>query len=424
MTEIDMQQVAVDYIRSGKSLMLTGGAGRGKSHVIRGAVTPRTVLCAPFGIAALNIGGETTTSVFGLPVGGIIEEDWDAASRNFKELFSDDFVNRIVIDEWSTLRADMADLIDYKLRKIRNVDEPFGGIQVVFVGDGLQLPPVVLDEEKRKFRTEYKSPYFFSSRVWQEMVAKGLVKAVVLTKSYRQSEGHQVALLDAIRTKSKHYKMAVKRLNEWCPAKLEGVDPIVLCNYNADADKINKDYFDSIDGQELQCVATIKGNFKKESCLVPEILKLKIGCRVMICANDQDGFYKNGQLGVLTQADASGTMVLIDGDKQPTLIKMFTWENVKHVKGMGGLVRKIDGEMTQLPLRIGKALSVHKSQGLSLDHVEVNLGNKCFAPHQAYVAISRVRNLKNMALTRPIREDDIKIDKKVARFYDSLGDIK
>lgn len=407
------QQVAIDAIQSGKNVFVTGGAGVGKSHVINQVSDDKSVLVAPTGVAALNIGGSTCHSVFGLPFGLVTDKDMTTIKPSLREIFGKDGATRLILEEISMCRADYLDLIDHKLRMVKGNSEPFGGIQVVCVGDGFQLPPIITNGEMKHFRRKYKSPYWFDSKVWKE----GGFTPVLLEKVYRQEDEQQIALLNSIRVKDKNWQVAVQRLNEWCTAP-HSEDVLSLCNYNKDADVINKKFYSECTGKERFYKGIKTGKFKAGDCIVEEDLYLKEGCKVVICANGEG--YVNGQRGTVESFDSEGVVVAIE-DGGTVLVEPYKWERVSYSKLMGSLTKVVEGSMTQIPLKLGWAISVHKAQGMTLDGCRVDLGERSFSDHQTYVALSRVRDLKNISLARPVREDDIMVSEKVRRFYELLS---
>jgi hypothetical protein len=411
------QQEAIELINSGENVFLSGGAGRGKSWVIDQITDSSTALCAPTGVAALNIGGTTCHSLFQLPIGLITEEEKEKIPWKFREIFYDDSIKRVVIDELSMGRADYLDLIDIRLKKIKDNNLPFGGLQVVGVGDGFQLPPIVGKQEKRHFRRQYKSPYFFDSNIWRD--AKFF--PAILTKNYRQSDEEQILVLDKIRTKEDGWEWAVDKVNEWCSVPSDE-EQLTLCNYKADANSINTYYYDKLDGKEYTYKAIKTGKFNPSDCIVDSEIGLKEGAKVIICANNPEGGYTNGERGTVIKCAQEYVAVELEDGDGIVSVTPNTWERYGYGRTLKGLSKTIEGRFKQMPLRLGWGITVHKAQGLTLDSCAVNLGSKSFAYHQTYVSLSRVKDLKNMTLTRPIEYSDIQVDKKMVDFYNNLGE--
>ena len=416
----DQQQLAIDIINKGEPLFLSGAGGYGKSWVIEQTTTPRTVVGAPTATAAKNVGGETINSLFSLPMGVVAEADKGVGGLRpkVKKLFEGDYVNRITLEEISMIRADKLDLIDDRLRTIRGVDRPFGGIQPVFVGDFYQLPTIVQKDEASLFRRMYKSPHAFRSNVWQELNPR----IVQLTEPKRNENVDQVHLLQAIRVKDERmvkgkemYKHAIDRVNSWArpddtPSQLH------LCCYLADVKKRNQHWYDQINTSEVIIRGTREGTFKGARTVVPDELRLKVGTQIVLCANNKEAGYINGDTGIISQINNKDVVVtLMSGDI--VYVEEHIWEKYEYVRSLGGLERKVTGTYKQLPIKLGYGLSIHSAQGMTLDSITLDLGKRAFAPAQLYVALSRVRDLKNVALTRKIKYDDCIVDKKVQKFF-------
>ena len=408
------QRDAIEAIRSGINVDISGGAGRGKSWVIDQIVDDKTVLMAPTGIAALNIGGETCHSCIGLPFGIPTQEDKNKTTRTSVELFGDGKVKRIVIDEKGMLRADHFDLIDHRLRVIKGKDVPFGGLQAVIVGDLWQLPSIVSAAERRFYRRLYKSPFVFDSNVYKE----ANFKHIELTKCYRQENVQQVELLDAIQTKGTGWKEAVAEINNICRAPHDD-NTLNLCVFNNDALKVNKIHFDKNNNDVVSYRAEVEGKFNIKDCLVEPHIELKVGLRVILCANCPDKSYRNGQMGEVVDLFEEHVVVKLDSGVYVG-VTPHKWEATKYKNGIKRLSRSVVGSCVQMPLRQGNAISIHKSQGLTLDNIVINMGRGAFGAALAYVALSRARDLSNIALTRPLREDDIITSRRVHKFFESL----
>lgn len=409
------QEKVIELIKGGENVHLTGPAGSGKSTIINTIADDKTLICAPTGAAALLIKGVTCHSAFNLPFGLVTGDEKNKQTNAVNKLFTGGAIERVVLDESSMIRADYFDLISSRIQRVKGNNLPFGGVQVVSVADWFQLAPVVNRKENRYFRRMYDSPYAFDSNTWKE----ANFQSVVLSKIYRQSDDQQIALLNSLRVKDKYWKKAIDRLNDdWCPIN-EDPDKITLCNYLGDSDRINKKFYSQIKGEEFTYKAIIQGKFKENEASVDKTINLKSGCKVIICANAEDKSYVNGQRGVVKSCFPNSIEVQLD-DGDLVEVVPHKQEKFKYSKLMGSLTKIVDGSFTQLPIRLGWATSVHKSQGQSLDGCNLHLGRGCFAPHQLYVGLSRVRNLKNMNLIRPIQYDDCIVDDRVKQFYESL----
>lgn len=418
---MDKQQEAIQRINNGESLFLTGSGGVGKSWVINQIVDESTVLCAPSGIAALNIGGITCHRAFGLPLGIPIESDYFVISAKVAQLFSGNAVKRIVIDEVGMLRRDYLTLISRKLQRIRGNDKPFGGIQMVMVGDFFQIEPILKQDEEQYF--EFDSKFSFTSPLWD-------FPTIELTEVKRQSNKRQVLMLNSIRRQDKHYKKALEYIQKECKPYEPNEHTLHLCCYNRDAQKINNEYYAKIEGEEREFYAQVPPNWGAERP-VDEVLRLKVGARVIICQNCPEGSYINGERGhvvdFITYPDRSQAILIEKDDGEVTPVFKGTWEKFsysrrKKIVGDGEeVVKNIDATYRQFPLKHGWAVSVHKAQGMTLDDVAIDVGTGCFSHGQAYVALSRIKDLRNLSFVKPMIPEDIIVRQEVKNFYGGGG---
>jgi len=417
---VDLQQEAIERIKNGESLFLTGSGGVGKSWVINQIVDSHTVLCAPSGIAALNIGGITCHRAFGLPLGLVTEKDYYTIPRTMENIFSGNAVNRIVIDEAGMLRTDYFVLISRRLQRIRGNDKPFGGIQVVVVGDFYQLEPILSGSEVDFF--EYDSKFCFSSKLWT-------FPMIELTEVKRQSNKRQVLMLNSIRKKDKHYKKALKYIQDECKPYIPDENTLHLCCYNKDADRINQNYYSRIEGEERQFRAIFPPMWGTERP-VDELLKLKVGTRVIICQNCPMGLYVNGERGVVVgfeiMPDGFSEAIMVEKDDGIVVpVVRGSWEKYSYSKqkpigkpdSKEQVVKNVDATYQQYPIKLGWAVSVHKSQGMTLDDVAIDVGSGCFSHGQAYVALSRIKDLRNLSFVKPMLPEDIIVNEEVKKFY-------
>jgi hypothetical protein len=417
---MDLQQEAIKQIRAGKSLFLTGSGGVGKSWVIDQIVDSNTILCAPSGIAALNIGGVTCHRAFGLPLGIPVEKD-NYPSKKVKDLFYGNAVKRIVIDEVGMVRTDYLVLMSRKLQHIKNNTKPFGGIQMVFVGDFYQLEPILSNNEKEFF--QFDSKFCFSSKLWD-------FPTIELIEPKRHNNKRQVLMLNSIRRKDKFYKKALEYIQKECKVYAPTEDTLHLCCYNRDADQINGRYYESVVGVERVFKASFSTAWGRDRP-VDEVLKLKVGVRVLICKNSLDGDYVNGErgfvLGFGVTADKEFYVVVEKQDGDIVNVFEAEWEKYSYKKekliGADGetLVKNVDAKYSQIPLKYGWAVSIHKSQGMSLDDVAIDVGSGCFSHGQAYVALSRIRDLENLSFVNPMLPQDIIVREEVKRFMSTIG---
>lgn len=420
---MDKQQEAIAYIKAGGNLFLTGSGGVGKSWVIDQIVDQHTLLCAPSGIAALNIGGITCHRAFGLPLGLPTEADYFSVSPKMQRLFEGNAVKRIVIDEVGMLRTDYFVLLSRKLQRIKRNDLPFGGLQVVVVGDFYQIEPILKGIEQEHF--DYDSKFCFTSKLWD-------FPTIELTEVKRQGNKRQVAMLNSIRRKDKWYKKALEYIQKECKPYTPDENTLHLCCYNKDASKINERYYAKIEGEEKQFQAQYPFNWGAERP-VDELLKLKVGTRVIICQNSPEGDYVNGERGTVVgfytpPDEPENVMVMVEKDNGETVpVVKGSWEKFGYEKRKKinsdeeELCKNVEATYIQYPLKYGWAVSIHKAQGMTLDDVAIDVGLGCFSHGQAYVALSRIKDLRNLSFVKPMLPEDIIVRDEVKRFYGDGG---
>lgn len=413
----ERQQLTVNAILEGKNILLTAKGGAGKSFVINNVKDDNFILAAPTGIAALNIGGCTLHSLFGLPFGVPEEKDWMSINKTCKSVFSKNDVV-LVIDEAGMINAQTLDLIDAKLKIARMNNKPFGGIQVILVGDFLQLEPILKGGiESKEYYKEYDTPFCFGAKSF-----KGF-EIHYLTEAMRQSDKRQVMMLDSIRMADKHCEKALDYLIKEGEDYRNSEDTLHLACYNADADMLNQYWYNKIkDEQEVVYEAQTKGNIKDKDKPVPDKLKLKVGTKVIIKANDPNLIsrsYVNGQRGTVMTLNVDSVGVRLDSGGFVT-VEAFTWEKYKYSRGIKGLSKSPDGTFTQIPLRLGYSVSIHSSQGMTLEGAAIDIGRGCFSNGQLYVALSRVKDTKKLAFVRNPTKSDIKSHPDAVKFYENL----
>ncbi len=404
-----------------KSLFITGRAGTGKSTLLqlfRNTTRKNTVVLAPTGVAALNVRGQTIHSFFRFPAKPLAPGDIKKQRRNaiYKK------IQVLIIDEISMVRADLFDNIDLFLRRNRDDNRPFGGVQLVLFGDLFQLPPVVASEaEKLLFSQQYDSPYFFSARIFQEGFD---LEKIELRKVYRQNGRHFLRLLEAIRLNQVDYD-DLDDLNErYDPEFRAGNSYITLSARNATVNDINDKALRAIPLDERIYQATIKGDFKSSLYPTDPALKLKLRTQVMFIKNDPEGKFVNGTIGRIMQLQDDRITVEVesaDGKKKNIEAKPIEWEILRYKVNESDpdkIETETVGSFKQFPLKLAWAITIHKSQGKTFDNVIIDLGRGAFEHGQTYVAFSRCRTLEGIVLKQKLRFRDIITDERVVDYYE------
>ena len=395
-------------------IFVTGRAGTGKSTLLEYLAwntSKQLVVCAPTGVAALNVGGQTIHSLFRLPIGVIADHEIEQ-SAELKKLLNT--IETLVIDEVSMVNADLMDTMDRSLRQARQRPrEPFGGVQVVLFGDPFQLAPVPGDgDERAYFADRYRSMWFFDAHVWEEAD----LTIYELGTIHRQHELEFKQLLNAVRHGQVTAEMA-GRLNSVGARPAPDDGAITLATTNATVTRINQSALGRLPGRVLSAVADVNGDFGGRAYPADEKLELKVGAQVMFLRNDAggEGRWVNGTIGEVVKI-ADNVTVEVDGEDHE--VAPVTWERYKYSYSpvTKQLTKDVVAEFTQFPLRLAWAVTIHKSQGKSYDRAIIDLGQRSFAPGQTYVALSRLTALDGLYLTRPLRPSDIIVDENVKRF--------
>jgi len=413
-----------------QSLFLTGKAGTGKSTFLRYVcreVKKKHVILAPTGIAAINAGGSTLHSFFKLPFHPLLPDDPRFSYRKLREFLKYkksqikllNEVELIVIDEISMVRADIIDFIDRILRVYcHNMREPFGGKQLLFIGDVYQLEPVIKNDERDILSHFYPNPYFFSARVFQEM---NLV-SIELKKVFRQKDAGFIAALDHIRcnqiTELELKLLNTRYENEERQGK-EGELNIVLATRRDNVDYINQTELEKLPGDIITARGTIQGDFPESSLPTLLNLEIKTGAQIIFVKNDPDKRWVNGTLGIISQIDQEEEILrVITEDGNEVLVMPERWSNVRYT--YNDKEKKIEeeelGTFTQFPIRLAWAITIHKSQGLTFNNVTIDFTGGTFAGGQAYVALSRCTSLDGLVLKRPITFSDVFVNPEVVKF--------
>ena len=420
--------LAYNFVRNtDKSIFLTGKAGTGKTtflHRVKAEIPKRMVIVAPTGVAAINAGGVTIHSFFQMPFGPIVpgmtmkEEKQKMTKRKIDMIRALDMV---VIDEVSMVRADLLDGIDQVLKRYRRNDKPFGGVQMLLIGDLQQLPPVARQEEWSLLSPHYATPYFFSAKAYQQANAIG----ITLKKVYRQSDRKFLSILEEIRNNIVHHQ-TLKQLNErYDPEFANGEHKgyITLSTHNASANRINNRELDKIPGKAKVFKATITGTFPGQNYPTEEELMVKVGAQVMFIKNDPtpEKLYYNGKIGTVSRIENNTIWVKDhDSDKELECARL-EWENKRYSINEKNAEIKEDviGTFRQYPLRLAWAITIHKSQGLTFDKVIID-AEAAFAHGQTYVALSRCRTLEGIVLSSHIDERGIISDYNVSNFTQNI----
>ena len=427
--------------QTNRSIFLTGKAGTGKTTLLRKIVKStykQTIIVAPTGIAALNAGGVTIHSFFQLPFGGFIPdfkvdaqftqhvklENKSTLMRHFRMNATRKSIMRnmelLIIDEVSMLRADTLDAMDWTLRNVRKINKPFGGVQVLFIGDLLQLPPVIKPQEWSFLREYYNGIYFFNALAVYE--APPLY--IELNKVYRQEDQVFLDVLNNLRN-NKISKSDLEVLNQYVQPDFDATkheDYITLTTHNNDADRINKEALNRLNSNSKFYGAEVTGSFPEHLFPIDERMELKIGAQVMFIKNDisPDKAFFNGKMGRIVTIESDEIEVNFPQENKTISVDKYEWNNIQYTldQTTNEVEEKILGTFVHYPLKLAWAITVHKSQGLTFDKAILDV-SKVFVPGQAYVALSRLRSLDGMVLLKPIQMNGLNNDINVVEYSKS-----
>lgn len=417
-----------------RSVFLTGKAGTGKTTLLREIIETthkNTVVVAPTGIAALNAGGVTIHSMFQLPFGGFIPDnsapDFSESTkfetkatlrRHFKMSGLKKSVIRnmelLIIDEVSMLRADLLDAMDFMMQTVRKRNQPFGGVQVLFIGDLLQLPPVIREDEWYTLKKYYKGKFFFHSHVVQQNPPL----YIELDKIFRQTDDAFISVLNNLRN-NQISKEDIAALNQYVQPDFDlkaNKGYITLTTHNAKADSMNTEALEALEGKKWKYSPEITGDFPDKIFPLDEILRLKEGAQIMFVKNDLsfDKKYFNGKMGVVKSLSAKEILVHFPEENKTIEVEKYEWQNIRYK--VNDTTKEIEeevlGTFVHYPIKLAWAITVHKSQGLTFDKAALDV-SQVFLPGQAYVALSRLRSLNGLILLSPLQMNGISNDQDV-----------
>ena len=414
---------AWDFVEhTGRSIFLTGKAGTGKTTFLRTVVEQskkRSIVVAPTGVAAINAGGVTIHSFFQLPFtpyvpNAHIQSKFDFGKEKRRIIASLDL---LIIDEISMVRSDLLDAVDSVLRRYRDRYKPFGGVQLMMIGDLQQLTPVVTPEDEVLLRPYYDTPYFFGSKA----LAQIDYVTIQLNKVYRQEDSAFLDVLNHVREACPTADDLATLNSRYNPTFIpkSGEGYIRLTTHNRLADNYNDSELSKLPYHSFSFRAWIEGNFPEYSYPTSELLVLKQGAQVMFVKNDPTGEhrYYNGRIGEIVEISDSRVSVLCPGDSEAIDVEPLEWENAQYQLNPETRVieTKVQGKFRQLPLRLAWAITIHKSQGLTFERAIID-ANLSFAPGQVYVALSRCKSLDGMVLSAPIEARAIIADERVESY--------
>lgn len=423
-------QLAYNFVQyTDKHIFLTGKAGTGKTTFLqdlKNNLPKRMIVVAPTGVAAINAGGVTIHSFFQLPFGPILPGFKDSAAQKSMKFSAQKrniikSLDLLIIDEISMVRADLLDGIDEVLRRFRRSDEPFGGVQMLMIGDMQQLPPVVKDNEWSLLQRYYETAFFFSSL----SLNKTQFITISLKHVYRQKDERFLNLLNKIR--DKHIDdQALQTLNERYKPDFDTGDEnyIILTTHNARAQAINNEKLSQIKDKPYSFKAEVSGNFSQYNYPTDENLTLKLGSQVMFVKNDPEPEKKffNGKIGVITNISKDEITVKCPEDEDEIEVHSLVWDNIKYSidDNTKEISEKIEGTFKQIPLKLAWAITIHKSQGLTFDKAIID-SELAFAHGQVYVALSRCRSLEGLILSTPFSNHILKSDNKIESFTNTAN---
>ena len=417
----DQFQRALEMMEhSSKNLFITGRVGTGISTLLeyfRNITNKKVAVLAPTGVAALNVHGQTIHSFFGFKPDITLEKVRKRRSNpTIPSVYQK--LDMIIIDEVSMVRADLLDCVDKFLRlNGPKIDAPFGGLQMIFIGDLYQLPPVINNTERESYKSVYMTPYFYGARVFNSFK----MELIELKKVYRQQDSNFIHILNAIRNNSVEDEDLESLNRRYLPdfEPVPGDFYIYLTTTNAMARQINDSELAKLETEAYTFTAEIEGKFGNEYMPTAVELQVKVGAQIMMLNNDVAGRWVNGSVGKITAIMPRVSEVIIEaelGEGEIVEVKPFTWKIYRFFVDGGGLQSEAMGSFTQYPLMLAWAVTIHKSQGKTFEKVIVDMGRGAFACGQTYVALSRCTSLEGIVLKKPIFKRHIITDDGIEDF--------
>lgn len=437
----DIFEQVISFIEyTNQSIFLTGKAGTGKTTLLRKikeTTAKKTVIVAPTGVAAMNAKGVTINSLFQLPPGSFFPGDVNLAnlrsgvvsiaslltelnySKERKSLLSE--LELMVIDEVSMVRCDVIDTVDAILRMVRKNDAPFGGVQLLLIGDLFQLPPVTKREDWELLSKVYPSPYFFEAAV----IKQNPLLQVELKTVYRQTEPEFVDILNDIRNNQIGDERLAILNQRFDPLfkQAEGSGHIIITSHNAEANTINQEKLDELEGEEHLFEGQVEGTFKDQILPVEQSLRLKTGAQVMFIKNDtgEDRKFYNGKIGKV-KSIVNDEICISFPDDEDLMLERSSWQSFEYKANENNAIEQQQvGEFFQYPIKLAWAVTIHKSQGLTFDSAIIDAGNS-FVSGQVYVALSRVRTLNGLILRSKINKESLRSNQEVLNYMKSGAD--
>ena len=399
-------------------IFLTGAAGTGKTTLlerVKNQLSLKKMVVAPTGIAALNIGGTTINSAFriGFDTIPVITKSKDP---RFAKLLRN--LELLIIDEVSMVRAPMLDAISQSLKIHRNSEEPFGGVHVLACGDLFQLPPIIKESEERVIYEKYNSVYFFDAHSFKDMAK---INYFELTESFRQEEDQRFCeLLNNIRI-GQDLESTINQINSNCfDPTLESDFFMTLTSRKKRAEELNEYKLSHIEGEEELIKSKESGDLNENDLPAPRELKIKVGANVMFIKNDPEGRWVNGTLGTVSEClDKKKKHIKVKINNKTHKVEREEWNKVRFTydEDSDDVLEEVISSFKQFPIKLGWAVTIHKSQGLTLESCSVDLGAGAFATGQAYVALSRCKNLNSLNLQRELKVSDALVDPDIIDFH-------